>query len=920
MNSNNYDNKIYMNKKNFTQIIKVNYWDWDWYWYYKKIVTYKSFLLFYIYTFSELFSNDSSVGTSIERKLKGLLDLDKSINFVQEISNESRLREPNIGRYYYPHLETSEYKYCLTYEYLSYLPKYIKYPKYTKDFISCINKIIKFLLENFDKKLYKKTPQEITTSIDTTNNDLILSDNYYLYIYLEKFNSYENSNFHNDDTELIKLFLANPKESINNITLISKYIYYRFSNYNIELIEKFIGNEANNLTIQDEKGQTPLHLYLKLNKIINKDIIKLLLKDDDHKLMKDIDNQTPLHLYLDFSTNFDHTIINFEIEIIELLLKDNDHKIMQNKNNQTPLHLYLNYCITTNDEIIELLLKDNDHKIMQNKNNQTPLHLYLTYRTNFNIKTIELLLNDKDDDHKIKQNKHNETPLHLYLNYSNSYNDEIIKLLFYINSIHYKLTDIRNNPLIYYYLKKITLINSDIVKLLINHTNQIPEIETDYNTEKVKPIYTLLHEQLEKKFRININFNDSTIFNPDDNGYKTFKDKKIDSIYNDLPVLILAENKNSDTIYYILYHNHTLSYSLFSGVLKENQKEGYSNSVKIVTNLLTEEKYVIRQSIQKKNEKIYGSILENLKHLILYILTYYKLNKLKLIPKPVYMCKLPPTYKSSVCLIMEYIDTTLEDYIKKAGIITRSNILGFTFDKLGDNIKKLFLTIYSYLYNLNYKFPIQFYHGDLKINNIMVYNHETKPTPLLIDFGYSQFVLDNHILDTNTTEEHKIIFFGEYNMPSPTFYNSPNSPNSHELNLYKNIIQDMLQLVASLNWIHTYSGKFHAQNFLKFSRSIFNSIEKHPLNMEYYKTIFRDFSTDCEKNIDIDSYKLYQCFYNKISYLTNLNRLVILKPQELADKIELTPNDIVEEYFNKKYLTYKRKYLELKKQHKLTIQ
>jgi hypothetical protein len=244
-----------------------------------KIYEYQSFLIYYIFEFD----------IHEEIILQQLLELDIVIKSAITITTKPE-SQTHIGQYYYPCIEKSQSQYNLTYNYLKYSQSY--------DLL-----VIEFLLKKFEKKQYIRL-QSITdnvlnsvTSLVTSDNittyDTInTNDNLYIYTYLENTTEFIN------DAEIIKLFLINPDENVDNITLLYMYIYYRSNNCDIELVKLFITMTSENLILKNQNGQTPLHLYLQNCTVPNIEIIRLLIKDNLHKISQDNDGQTALHLYL----------------------------------------------------------------------------------------------------------------------------------------------------------------------------------------------------------------------------------------------------------------------------------------------------------------------------------------------------------------------------------------------------------------------------------------------------------------------------------------------------------------------------------------------------------------------------------------------------------------------------------------------
>jgi hypothetical protein len=136
------------------------------------------------------------------------------------------------------------------------------------------------------------------------------------------------------------------------------YIKFKKTNtdFDIEIIQ-ILGNDILSINYVDENTKnTSLMCYIikcqELNKDINKDIIDYLAND----YTKDYQNNygfTPLHQYLTTKINKD---------IIKSLLKDSNHKLILNNLNYTPLHIYVKQANNNINEDIFNLLLDNDKK------------------------------------------------------------------------------------------------------------------------------------------------------------------------------------------------------------------------------------------------------------------------------------------------------------------------------------------------------------------------------------------------------------------------------------------------------------------------------------------------------------------------------------------------------------------------------
>ena len=116
------------------------------------------------------------------------------------------------------------------------------------------------------------------------------------------------------------------------------------------------------INIQDQDGNTPLHLA---SKIKNIEIIKLLLDHGAIVNIQNISGDTPLHIACSKG--------NADIEIIKLLLH-NDCINQKNSRGFTPLFISCKYV---NMNIIELLLQNGACESINKKDNgnETPLHI-----------------------------------------------------------------------------------------------------------------------------------------------------------------------------------------------------------------------------------------------------------------------------------------------------------------------------------------------------------------------------------------------------------------------------------------------------------------------------------------------------------------------------------------------------------------
>lgn len=260
-------------------------------------------------------------------------------------------------------------------------------------------------------------------------------------------------------------------------------------------------------------------------------------------------------------------------------------------------------------------------------------------------------------------------------------------------------------------------------------------------------------------------------------------------------------------------------------------------------------------------------------------------------------------------MIMEKGEQTIENYFKyllevKIKNEIRSNI-----------IKKYIFSIYSDLYLLEF---IKFRHGDLKISNVII---TLKDNPLLIDFDYSQFNIG--------TLEFKSIRGTE-----GIHYDKP----------YFNQVHDIMQLIVSLNTLSEWNKiKIDPYKIFKFVKNNKTNIldgdllkpilqkfidEQNKKYMEEQIENFRkwikedpsmaeefgDFENP-DKYIKTTIYEslFFQYFYDTELDLRKLSDKIVITPDQLAENLGLNAKeDYLAELYEKKYLKYKMKYLQLK--------
>ena len=158
------------------------------------------------------------------------------------------------------------------------------------------------------------------------------------------------NNTENFDIEIIQQLFSSENKILNNTNYVTKdtplLLYIKKCQekkitINIPILELL--KTSDNIIMADSKQFTPLHQYLINNKSPNTEIINLLLKDDQHKLIKTSLNYTPLHIYLEtLAQNANGTIILIllsENRQTHLSIKsfNNENDMKKNKNGSTLL-------------------------------------------------------------------------------------------------------------------------------------------------------------------------------------------------------------------------------------------------------------------------------------------------------------------------------------------------------------------------------------------------------------------------------------------------------------------------------------------------------------------------------------------------------------------------------------------------------
>jgi hypothetical protein len=357
--------------------------------------------------------------------------------------------------------------------------------------------------------------------------------------------------------------------------------------------------------------------------------------------------------------------------------------------------------------------------------------------------------------------------------------------------------------------------------------------------------------------------------------------------------------------------------------------------------------YILREASSDPKSKLdsitqqFFSFYENLKHLILYILIKKEIGNVKLIPIP-YLIGLydggGPNIKS--IMIMEKGAGTLSDYFEhlinkeQRDEYALNSKLVPIYPKSIAQIKIYLLNIYHYLYLIDTILKINFKHNDLKCNNIVVSDSRTY-APLIIDFGYSEFIINGIRYDNNQRhiEDEKQIVKNSKGLEFDYLETKENP---------YNIVHDFIQLISSLYFIQvldyertylTGSDKYKLiefDDFFTFVDNIGSNIMDSKNLKNYLKFIYIKF---IEKNQGVtkkeinpeDFPKLYKLFYDHIS--SDIHDYISLHPKVSdSDEFKMTVNinpyklahnlglkfHIFEFEYEQKYLKYKMKYMKLK--------
>jgi hypothetical protein len=316
---------------------------------------------------------------------------------------------------------------------------------------------------------------------------------------------------------------------------------------------------------------------------------------------------------------------------------------------------------------------------------------------------------------------------------------------------------------------------------------------------------------------------------------------------------------------------------------------GYWNKIKLYKDE-NNKHYIFRSAVNRKewarepdDEYLYRSFNENLKHVILYFLLKYNYPhiKYKIVPEIYYfgLYKNPKTNEKTFITCMEVGTMTLDEY----------------FESIPTNypeIQRVLFTVFRSLELLN-DLGLEFKHGDLKYNNILMSN---KNKPLIIDFGRSRFKLDDLLFEINDDMS--------------THYEDP----------YINVTHDMMQLLCSLFILkkdveYTLTRSKNKKDYIIDIYEIFKFVKNknsYILESEVMEKIMKD------------KYKEYYIPFQSFYLAVDLNVLkeyatpgISLKitSSELAENLGLVDieDEVIFDKYEKKYLKYKLKYLKLKR-------
>jgi hypothetical protein len=337
------------------------------------------------------------------------------------------------------------------------------------------------------------------------------------------FHNYVKNN-NNIYSEIVSLFCQyNPNiktiQNINDLynTPLHTYISNHISNVKLESIKLLIlpctelDEKKNILLIVNSDGNTPLNLYIKLNKVnLKPNILDQLISDittNNSKLSTDktsllipnANGNTPLNEYLLGKQSFqvktlkssEQNNLEINIDIISKLINEQSI-LIENKNRLIPLHTYINNNLITqiNVDIIKLLIStnpDNNLIIKQlDVENNTPLNMYIKkYLTKLDKNIIKILTNFEVN---IIPDKNGFTPLHTYL-YLSGQDKEIISILL-VNDDHKLMVTNCNYTPLHLYVEKAKQHKTEIIELLISSNRLDNLLIKSYDNDNCENVST----------------------------------------------------------------------------------------------------------------------------------------------------------------------------------------------------------------------------------------------------------------------------------------------------------------------------------------------------------------------------------------------------------------------------------------------
>jgi len=353
-------------------------------------------------------------------------------------------------------------------------------------------------------------------------------------------------------------------------------------------------------------------------------------------------------------------------------------------------------------------------------------------------------------------------------------------------------------------------------------------------------------------------------------------------------------------------------------------KKGSFNKTSIYLNEITRKNVIVRHARSRdsiKDEKInideftkdiFNNVYSNLKHIILYLLIRINKIRVKFIPEPYFFVlnkDISLGYYDFFMIMEIGIGGTLEDEIK--------SIVDINIDMAEGACKQFIFSIYYDLYLLEF---IKFKHGDLKTDNVIV---TEDGNPLIIDFDYSEFTVESL--------KFKSIASGEY-----SYYEEP----------YFNQVHDIMQLIVSLNYINDEEMKIDPYKIFTFIKNNNSNIldgnllkqiltqivdeENKNFREEQINSIREWIKDDPSMAAQLGDYEneeyhkssiydklFFKDFYYKtfieLDKFADKDTFIKITPQQFAVNIGLDPDkEYLAEYYKRKYLKYKKKYIQLK--------